>query len=892
MAFLLNGSVLNVAETEALVASLVDVVFDRAATDHEIEYFASRLLAGSATAEATVTGMLGMDGALYQTAIAPIAGLGGTALVAQAVQNAFGRAPTAQESTDWTAALTNGTLTTEAFVVELACSAEYLPNTFATSAPPPANTVQGQTGDDQDLNGSAGSDALFGEAGNDHIDGFEGSDLITGGTGRDTLRGWEGSDIYQWAPGDGQDTIWGNDTVATSTDVLRMVGVTPDQITLRPVGSEDFVVELDAGNKVRIQRQTRAEDGYGVEEVHLADGTVIVLTNRLDGSIIHKGSDGAMRHEGWNGSDVMYGRGGDDILVSFAGNDSVFGGLGQDTLYARSGDDVVDGGDGDDEIGGGAGADTIDGGDGVDRVTYISSNTAVSVSLIAGIGGGGDAEGDQIKNVENIYGSIYSDTLTGDDGANVIIGGTSSDGDDVLSGMGGNDLLVGFGGQDYLNGGSGADTLEGGFSSDTLVGGSGADVIDGGDGTDWVDYSASDAGVTVLFSGAAQGGDAEGDQLISIERFTGSEFADLLQGTGGNNVLRGNGGNDALVGGGGVDTLYGDLGNDTLVGSGGDRLEGGDGSDRYIVRAGDGALDFGASGYDVAQLAGSGGATLEVGFWVGVERVNGTSGQDSIVAIVSAENLVLSGNGGDDFLRGGTGDDTVIGGSGADTLWGGQGSDSMIGDGQDSLDGEGGADAYIFFQGDVIQDSGDAGFDIARLASGAGGVADLSGWSGLERINGNSGDDIMDASAFTTGLVLEGGNLGDDVLITGSGNDTIYGANGADALLGNGGNDALIGSNGADTLNGGTGNDFLNGGSGADVFEFEAGFGADVIVGFEDGTDVLDVSGYGGLAGIGDLQILQDGANTIARVVTAPSDQITFVGVSAVNISDADFIFL
>ena len=45
-----------------------------------------------------------------------------------------------------------------------------------------------------------------------------------------------------------------------------------------------------------------------------------------------------------------------------------------------------------------------------------------------GIGGaGGDAEGDTFKDIENLTGSIYADTLWGDDGFNELMGMDGND---------------------------------------------------------------------------------------------------------------------------------------------------------------------------------------------------------------------------------------------------------------------------------------------------------------------------------------------------------------------------------------------------------------------------------------------------------------------------------
>jgi Ca2+-binding RTX toxin-like protein len=93
---------------------------------------------------------------------------------------------------------------------------------------------------------------------------------------------------------------------------------------------------------------------------------------------------------------------------------------------------------------------------------------------------GGDAQGDGVSGtIENLIGSAFDDTLTGDFmGAGVtdnrLDGGT---GNDTLNGGVGNDTLIGGAGNDVLNGGAGNDILIGGDGSDTLSGGMGVDLF-------------------------------------------------------------------------------------------------------------------------------------------------------------------------------------------------------------------------------------------------------------------------------------------------------------------------------------------------------------------------------------------------------------------------------
>ena len=104
------------------------------------------------------------------------------------------------------------------------------------------------------------------------------------------------------------------------------------------------------------------------------------------------------------------------------------------------------------------------------------SGSGVTVDLSLGaveqVGAGGEAEGDILVNVENIIGSIFVDTLTGDSNANVLNGGDS---DDTLYGNSGTDTLYGDAGRDTLYGGAGDDVLYGGDNDDTLLGGEGKD---------------------------------------------------------------------------------------------------------------------------------------------------------------------------------------------------------------------------------------------------------------------------------------------------------------------------------------------------------------------------------------------------------------------------------
>ena len=165
-----------------------------------------------------------------------------------------------------------------------------------------------------------------------------------------------------------------------------------------------------------------------------------------------------------------------DILRGLGGNDMLFGGSGNDTLE------------------GGPGADTLIGGPGMDTADYSASAAAVSVNLLTGLGSGGDAQGDILGGIENIVGSAFNDTLTGDNGGNA------------------------------LDGRSGNDTLNGGAGSDIIFGGLGNDIIKGDAGVDTAGFVGFSREYSIGFNGARTVNGAEGfDQLTDIENI---QFAD------------------------------------------------------------------------------------------------------------------------------------------------------------------------------------------------------------------------------------------------------------------------------------------------------------------------------------------------------------------------------
>ena len=258
--------------------------------------------------------------------------------------------------------------------------------------------------------------------------------------------------------------------------------------------------------------------------------------------------------------------------------DALVGNDGSNDLSGLSGDDFLDGGDGDDYLLGGSGNDTLKGGGGadalkgdlgIDTASYYESPEGVFAVL--GLGGaGGDAEGDTFQDIENLTGSVYADTLWGDDGLNTLMG---MDGNDVLKGYGGadsldggngNDTLYGMDGPDLLRGNSGNDTLYGGAASDTMIGGTGNDTYIVDDGADVVAEVVGQGFDRVQTSATyvlAPGSEVE---VLETTDPTAATAIDLV-GNEYHNTITGNDGVNIIVGGLGIDTLRGNGGGDAFL---------------------------------------------------------------------------------------------------------------------------------------------------------------------------------------------------------------------------------------------------------------------------------------------------------------------------------------
>jgi Ca2+-binding RTX toxin-like protein len=649
------------------------------------------------------------------------------------------------------------------------------------------DTLDGDTGNDT-LYGGAGNDLLYGLPGLDSIDGGDGNDTIYSGADADRVYGGAGND-YLWSEG-GDDSVYGgagNDQLLGSAGADLLDGGDGNDVATYALSGAAVAASLATGGTAG----DAAGDSYtGIETlVGSAFNDTLAgdaLANELIGQgghdriIAGAGGDAVWGGEGNDsvsaqaGDDFVDGGNGDDWIDGDMGNDTVHGGAGNDLVYGLPGLDLLYGGDGSDSLyagddadsvlggagndilwgeggndtlDGGAGLDLLSGGVGIDLAAYGSATAAIYAALDLPASNTGDAAGDTYLSIEGLGGSAFNDTLIGDAGGNLLIGGSGQDrliaragndtvlggdgndaisaqagddsvdggdgddwidgdiGNDTILGGAGNDLIYGLNGLDVIDGGAGNDSLYAGDDADSVLGGAGNDVLWGEGGNDTLDGGAGPdvlnggAGIDLAAYGSAAGaviaaldlpgmntGDAANDTYLSIEGLSGSAFNDTLVGDAADNALHGNAGNDRLIARAGNDSVYGGDGSDAISAQAGDDLVYGGAGDDWID---------GDTGHDT--LHGGDGNDLIYGL-NGQDSLFGGAGADSLYA--GDDNDAIDGGDGSDILWGEGGNDTITGGAGRDLLSGGAGNDDLRGDtGDASLSGGAGDDEYFLYDG-------------------------------------------------------------------------------------------------------------------------------------------------------------------------------------------------
>ena len=481
--------------------------------------------------------------------------------------------------------------------------------------------------------------------------------------------------------------------------------------------------------------------------INLGSGNDVVTGNATAGTTINGGA----------GNNTLTGGTGNDSLVGGTGNDTLIGGGGYDSFNPGIGSNVINGT--------GAGNDnytltprTVAGSD----LDTVIGNTTGSNNLLLSTFANGLTINLQATGPQTV------DPITGyrlDVSTGLYKGLYLGSGNDVVTGNATvGTIISGGGGNNILTGGTGSDNLVGGAGNDTLIGGGGNDTFNPGTGNNVINGSAAGNDTYTLTPRTVAGSDMD----TVIGNTTGSNTLSLTTFTNGLTI------NLQATGSQTVDPLTG-----------------------Y-------QLDVSTGLYK----------TLNLG-----------SGSDSATGNATVGTTINGGNG-NNTLIGGSGNDTLVGGTGNDTLIGGGGNDSFnAGIGTNLLNGSAtGSDTYTL---------------TPRTVAG----------SDLDTVVGNtSGSNILSFATFTNGLTFNlqaaGAQLADAIsgyqldvstgLFTtvslGSGNDIVTGnATIGTTINGGNGNNILIGGTGNDTLTAGTGRSILIGGLGVDTLQ--GGSADDILIG-------------------------------------------------------------
>ena len=765
------------------------------------------------------------------------------------------------------------------------------------------------------LDGGTGNDVILGGIRHDIITGGTGNDVILGDNGRvvtgeeiqstapelagqDSIAGGDGDDIIIGGSqgdtpitgGAGNDVILGDNGWVERDNfvVMGMVsGVYWNGSALAQtsaLGDSDTSIDAGDGNDVVI-------GGKGNETIHGGAGNDVIL-----------GDNGTVgRGFAWPAADAYY-----DITTSYDEHNGV------DTVSGEAGDDIILGGSlGDALLSGGTEKDIILGDNGV-----IQRSAALVVLRIESqendLLGGDETRIDGGYHDDIILGGIGSDVLiTGGLGNDVILGDNgvvvradgTGEANDIWSidpSHGGEDTIRGNDGDDIIIGGSENDyALEApGTVGDRLSGDKGADIILGDNA--YITRGAGDVVERIVTRSSVAG--------VNYPRYGGN---DVIDANDGGSQPDENRGTDIILGGTGDDIIHGgwDESADVILGDNGvvvrtDPAPGADDDNdiwtkdpqyggQDTIKGGPGAdIILGGTGY--ADAYGIGGDTIHSG--LGNDHVFGDGGtvyRDAQDRILKIETRVADASyGGDDIIDkdgDNNGNDVIIAGAGHDIIQGG-----LLDDGADIIFGDNGVVDYTTVHPVTVEmhlpneinltanitsseaayggsDQIDGGYG-NDIIIGGGENDDITGYHGLDIIIGDHGaveHSSLNLVSMIWTVFPESG--ADDTITGGVGHDVIFGGTGNDHIQGDEGDEVIFGDNGVvvrfretardndiystyptyggtDTIFGGLGNDIILGGSGGQDQATDQ---------VPQGTVTVDEDGYltreGGLAVRGDI---------------------------------------
>ena len=427
---------------------------------------------------------------------------------------------------------------------------------------------------------------------------------------------------------------------------------------------------------INLNAETFSNVGSEIGNVSIARG--VVIENAIGGS-------GWDTLTGNSVANVLTGNGGNDLLIGNGGVDTLIGGLGNDRFFADQGDVIV-------ELVGG-GDDWL-----LATTSYVLA-AGVAVETLSTVNGDG-------AQALNLTGNAFSQSIYGNNGANILSGG---------------------GGTDYLAGQAGNDRYF--VDQDDAV----AEAAGGGE--DWVLASTNhvlSAGAAVETFSTVNG---DGTQAINL---TGNAFSQSIYGNNGANILSGGGGADYLAGQGGNDRYFVDQ--DDVV------AEAAGGGEDWVLASTSHVLSAGAAVETFSTVNGDGTQAIDL---------TGNEFGQSIYGNAGAN--ILSGGGGADYLNGGLGndryfvdqDDVVAEAAGG-------GADWVLASTSHALSAGAAIETFSTVNGDGTQAINLTGNAFGQDIYGNAGANILSGGGGTDTLVGGGGSDVF----VLSGLALSGpGNI-------------------------------------------------------------------------------------------------------------------------------------
>jgi len=633
------------------------------------------------------------------------------------------------------------------------------------------------------ITGEGGNDTLLGGDGGDVIDGSAGQDVILGDNGTVTFAGAVRQKIATTAGTGGKDTITGGsdaDIALGGDDSDTIDGAGGADILLGDNGQIDYL----GGIVSFIQTTDTSIATGGDDHIFGGPGDDIMLggvgsddlTGDADSDII-LGDNGFLDYNKGNNGDLLLDEiatkdftiGASDNISGGGGDDIAFGGTAGDTMF---GDDSLLG-----APNASPGEDVLVGDQGHVLFAHVAAGNLrarVETTDTKEADGGVDTiKGNEGRDI--ILGGVQGDPLFGNAGDDIILGDDGSLRFDVDNDLTRLDLIRS---QADANLG-GIDTISGNAGADVAIGGTAGDIIYGDDATasaganDLGDILLGDNGeITLLVLGAFPGAGLDAITILGGTVAT-IRTTDVVAATGGSDTISGNAKGDIIAGGVLADTLYGDAavptgldGDDIMLGDNG-RLE-------WLYR---GDPNF---------------AAIETGFAFDNTLTTLDLITTELPAAHPGGRDIMFGDNGRDVMLGGEDADTVYGDDGdlelhtttgdRDLLFGDHGRlypqfSALRAVGQDWRDAFPSRNFFSIDTGNLDNGEGD------RLWGEEGADIEIGG-QGDDRMFGGSGDDDMIGGHNTAGGVDELTNPAIVATLNPEVNDLMDGGGGNDAMAG------------------------------------------------------------------------------------------------------------